>query len=64
MYREGKPVILGESGPGCSATVVYGYLLNRMKKGEFKRILVVAIIALRSRSRCDGRECKTLGFSA
>ncbi|WP_410784149.1 hypothetical protein, partial [Leifsonia sp. SIMBA_070] len=33
-------------GPGCSATVVYGHLLNRMKKGECKRMLVVATGAL------------------
>ena len=36
IYREGQPVIAGASGPGCSATVVYGHLLNRMKRGEFK----------------------------
>jgi len=48
IYREGQPVLSGASGPGCSATVVYGHLLNRMKKGEFKRILVVATGALLS----------------
>ncbi|KAB2495587.1 stage V sporulation protein AD [Priestia endophytica] len=48
IYREGQPVLAGASGAGCSATVVYGHLLNRMKKGEFKRILVVATGALLS----------------
>ncbi|MBJ8027433.1 stage V sporulation protein AD [Bacillus cereus group sp. N21] len=48
IYREGQPVLAGASGPGCSATVVYGHLLNRMKKGEFNRILVVATGALLS----------------
>ncbi|OKL36712.1 stage V sporulation protein AD [Domibacillus mangrovi] len=48
IYREGQPVLAGASGPGCSATVVYGHLLNRMKKGEFKRMLVVATGALLS----------------
>ncbi|MDQ0217782.1 stage V sporulation protein AD [Peribacillus cavernae] len=48
IYREGQPVLAGASGPGCSATVVYGHLLNRMKKGELKRILVVATGALLS----------------
>ncbi|MGS0587260.1 stage V sporulation protein AD [Bacillus pretiosus] len=48
IYREGQPVIAGASGPGCSATVVYGHLLNRMKRGEFKKILVVATGALLS----------------
>ncbi|ANX12388.1 stage V sporulation protein AD [Fictibacillus arsenicus] len=48
IYREGQPVLAGASGCGCSATVVYGHLLNRMKKGEFKKILVVATGALLS----------------
>jgi stage V sporulation protein AD len=48
IYREGQPVLAGASGPGCSATVVYGHLLNRMKKGEFSKILVVATGALLS----------------
>jgi stage V sporulation protein AD len=48
IYRDGQPVLSGASGPGCSATVVYGHLLNRMKKGEIKRLLVVATGALLS----------------
>lgn len=48
IYREGQPVLSGASGAGCSATVVYGHLLNRMKQGELKRILVVATGALLS----------------
>ncbi|GAC91943.1 stage V sporulation protein AD [Anoxybacillus flavithermus NBRC 109594] len=48
IYREGQPVLSGGSGAGCSATVVYGHLLNRMKRGEIKRILVVATGALLS----------------
>lgn len=38
----------GGSGCGCSATVTYGHLLKRMKKGELKRILIVATGALLS----------------
>ena len=38
----------GASGCGCSAVVTYGHLLNRMRKGELKRILVVATGALLS----------------
>ncbi len=48
IYREGQPVLAGASGAGCSASVVYGHLLNRMKKGEIKRMLVVATGALLS----------------
>ncbi|MFD3447650.1 stage V sporulation protein AD [Microbacteriaceae bacterium 4G12] len=48
IYREGQPVLAGASGAGCSATVVYGHLLNRMKRGEFRKMLVVATGALLS----------------
>ncbi|WP_419880747.1 stage V sporulation protein AD [Peribacillus sp. B-H-3] len=48
IYKKGQPVLAGASGPGCSATVVYGHLLNSMKKGELNKILVVATGALLS----------------
>ncbi|CDQ40299.1 stage V sporulation protein AD [Virgibacillus salexigens] len=48
IYREGQPVLAGASGPACSAVVTYGHFLNRMKKGDLHRILVVATGALHS----------------
>lgn len=48
IYKKDQPVQSGASGPGCSATVLYGHLLNQMKKGVYKRILVVATGALLS----------------
>ena len=48
IYKEDQPVLAGASGPGCSAVVTYGHLLNKMKKGELKRILVIATGALLS----------------
>lgn len=48
IYREGQPILAGASGAGCSAVVVYGHLLNRMRKGELNKILVVATGALLS----------------
>ncbi|WP_100407136.1 stage V sporulation protein AD [Bacillus solitudinis] len=48
IYREGQQVFAGASGPGCSASVTYGHLLNRMNRGELNRILVVATGALLS----------------
>ncbi|TCS95806.1 stage V sporulation protein AD [Hazenella coriacea] len=38
----------GGSGCACCAVVTYGHLLNRLKKGEWKRILIVATGALLS----------------
>lgn len=48
IYKEDQPVQSGGSGAGCSATVLYGHLLNQMKQGAYKRILVVATGALLS----------------
>lgn len=48
IYKEDQPVQAGASGAGCSATVLYGHLLNQMKQGVFKKILVVATGALLS----------------
>jgi stage V sporulation protein AD len=48
LYKEDQPVQAGGSGAGCSAVVLYGHLLNQMKKGAYKRILLVATGALLS----------------
>lgn len=45
---EQQMVQSGASGCACSAVVTYGHLLKRMRKGELKRILVVATGALLS----------------
>lgn len=45
---EKQMVQAGASGCGCSAVVTYGHLLKRMRRGELKRILVVATGALLS----------------
>ncbi|WZL74148.1 stage V sporulation protein AD [Clostridiaceae bacterium 35-E11] len=48
IYKKDQPVMAGASGCGCSATVTYGHFLNRMRKKELKRILIVATGALLS----------------
>ncbi|URM32010.1 stage V sporulation protein AD [Cytobacillus firmus] len=48
IYKDDQPVQSGGSGAGCSATVLYGHLLNQMKQGAYRRILVVATGALLS----------------
>jgi stage V sporulation protein AD len=48
IYKEDQPVLAGASGAACSATVLYGHILNQMKKGLYKRVLVVATGALLS----------------
>ena len=48
IYKEDQPVHSGGSGAGCSATVLYGHLLNQMRSGVYKKILLVATGALLS----------------
>lgn len=48
IYKDDQPVQSGASGAGCSASVVYGHLLNQMNKGVYRKILVVATGALLS----------------
>lgn len=48
IYGSDPKVFSGGSGCACSATVTYGHILNRMKKNELKRVLIVATGALMS----------------
>jgi stage V sporulation protein AD len=48
IYKDDQPVIAGGSGCACAATTTYGHFLNRMRRGELKKILVVATGALLS----------------
>lgn len=48
IYRKEQDVFAGGSGAACSATVLYGHLLNEMKKGTYTRILLVSTGALLS----------------
>lgn len=48
IYKSEQEVFSGGSGCGCSATVTYGHILNRMRRGELKRVLIVATGALLS----------------
>ncbi|WP_135546525.1 stage V sporulation protein AD [Paenibacillus cymbidii] len=46
--RDKQPVQSGGSGCGCSASVVYGHLLKKVRTGEIRRLLAVATGALLS----------------
>lgn len=48
IYREDQPVQAGASGAACSACVTFGHVLNRMRKGELHKVLIVATGALMS----------------
>ncbi|WP_173916250.1 stage V sporulation protein AD [Halobacillus sp. Marseille-Q1614] len=48
VYHSDQPVFSGGSGCACSAVVTYGKLLEDLKQGIYKKILVVATGALMS----------------
>ena len=48
IYDKSERVFMGGSGAGCSASVLNSYVLYKMKKGDFKRVLVVSTGALMS----------------
>ncbi len=45
---ENQPVYAGASGPATAPLVTYGYILDQMKKGKLKKVLLVATGALMS----------------
>lgn len=45
---DNQQVYAGGSGPACLPLVTYGYILNKMKEGKYKRVLLVATGALLS----------------
>ena len=48
MYDKTEGVFMGGSGAGCSASVFNSYIIKKMLKGEFKRVLLVSTGALMS----------------
>ena len=43
---ENQPVYAGASGPACAPLVTYSYIFSQMKKGKYKKVLLVATGAL------------------
>lgn len=54
--RKKQPVYAGGSGPSCLPLVAYGYILDNMKKGQYKKVLLIATGALHSTSMCNEKE--------
>jgi len=49
IYRKDQPMVFaGGSGCACAATTTFGHFLNRMRKGEIRKILIIATGALLS----------------
>ena len=43
---DSQPVYAGASGPACAPLVTYSYIFSQMKKGKYKKVLLVATGAL------------------
>ncbi|MFX3625585.1 MAG: stage V sporulation protein AD [Ectobacillus sp.] len=56
IYRKDQEVFAGGSGCGCSAVVTYGHLLQEIRRGNYRRILVVATGALLSPTMVQQKE--------
>ncbi|WP_102345706.1 stage V sporulation protein AD [Bacillus sp. Marseille-P3661] len=48
VYRSDQEVFAGGSGCACSAVVTYGHIIQQLKEGHLKRVLVIATGALLS----------------
>ena len=53
---DNQPVYAGASGPACIPLVTYGYIIDKMKKGKLKRVLMVATGALLSQSMVNEKQ--------
>ncbi len=45
---DNQPVLAGGSGPACSALVNYSYILDKLKKKELKKVLLIPTGAIYS----------------
>jgi len=48
IYDKTERVFMGGSGAGCSASVLNSYILHKISRGEYKRVLLVSTGALMS----------------
>lgn len=48
IYDENQPVYAGGSGPACLPLVSYSYIFDKMRQGEYRRVLFIATGSLHS----------------
>ncbi len=56
LYPPGGKNFAGGSGAGCAASVLYGHILKKIKKGEYKNVFLIATGALLSPNSCKQNE--------
>ena len=53
LYGNNKKMYAGGSGPACLPLISYGYIFDKLKKKEYKKVLLIATGALHSVSMCN-----------
>lgn len=53
LYGDNKKMYAGGSGPACMPLIGYGYVFDKLKKKEYKKVLLIATGALHSVSMCN-----------
>lgn len=53
LYGDNKKMYAGGSGPACLPLISYGYIFDKLKKKEYKKVLLIATGALHSVSMCN-----------
>ena len=46
----------GGSGPACMPLIGYGYVFDKLKKKEYRKVLLIATGALHSVSMCNEKK--------
>lgn len=55
-FNKNQRTFMGASGPGCCATVLNSYVVDKIRTGEYKKVLFVATGALLSTVACQQGE--------
>ena len=53
LYGDNKKMYAGGSGPACMPLIGYGYVFDKLKKKEYRKVLLIATGALHSVSMCN-----------
>ena len=53
LYGDNKKMYAGGSVPACLPLISYGYIFDKLKKKEYKKVLLIATGALHSVSMCN-----------
>ena len=53
LYGSNKKMYAGGSGPACLPLISYGYIFNKLKNKEYKKVLLIATGALHSVCMCN-----------